>query len=259
MISSLRVAFSVFYITSNIHSKLFIFFVLLHAFIRKFFPLKPRSFDISIRFGGNILFFNIRGIADLAALYEVFVKKEYEFETLSEVRVIVDLGANIGDTAVYFASMYPNARVYAIEADPAIFEVLKMNTLSVKNITPVFGAISSYTGSLDFFVNASSLSGSVFERNGTSKKVSVPCFSLKDFMNRQGVSMVDIIKFDIEGGEYEFFDSSMNDIQKSRLLIGEVHPDIAGRAGDDIVKKLNGFHVIKTPTHGERFIITAKK
>lgn len=49
----------------------------------------------------------------------------------NEVRVILDCGANIGITALYFAERYRNARIFCIEADPENFEVLKQNVAGI--------------------------------------------------------------------------------------------------------------------------------
>jgi hypothetical protein len=60
--------------------------------------------------------FTIRpGTSDLWTVMETFERKIYlPLRTLSDVRVIVDLGANIGDTAVFFAQHYPHAKVIAV-------------------------------------------------------------------------------------------------------------------------------------------------
>lgn len=42
--------------------------------------------------------------------------------------LILDMGANIGMSALYFASKYPQAKIYAVEPDHENFQMLIMNT-----------------------------------------------------------------------------------------------------------------------------------
>ena len=46
---------------------------------------------------------------------------------LSEVKTIVDIGANIGAASIYFAMAYPEAQVYAFEPGSAPLSLLQQN------------------------------------------------------------------------------------------------------------------------------------
>lgn len=63
----------------------------------------------------------------LSAYEEIFVNKIYAFKTDNPKPRILDLGANIGLSVLYFKSVYPGAMITAFEADPNIFEYLKHN------------------------------------------------------------------------------------------------------------------------------------
>jgi FkbM family methyltransferase len=64
----------------------------------------------------------------LATYRNVFVDRAYAFRW-SESRPprILDLGANIGLSALWFRRAHPGARILAVEADPAIFAFLERN------------------------------------------------------------------------------------------------------------------------------------
>ena len=47
---------------------------------------------------------------------------------------IIDIGANVGATALYFAKHYPNAQVYCYEPNASNFHFLEINTSEIKNI-----------------------------------------------------------------------------------------------------------------------------
>ena len=49
----------------------------------------------------------------------------YRFVTTKEAPVILDCGANIGLSVIYFKQLYPNSKITAFEPDPDVFKVLK--------------------------------------------------------------------------------------------------------------------------------------
>jgi hypothetical protein len=57
-------------------------------------------------------------IGDLFILYEVLVFNAYRVSSnliaSDKVQTIIDCGANIGLTSLYFASAYPKARIYTL-------------------------------------------------------------------------------------------------------------------------------------------------
>jgi FkbM family methyltransferase len=64
----------------------------------------------------------------LSTWRDIFVERLYEFPWQeSRPPRILDLGANIGLSVLYFAGRYPGARVVALEPDPDIFRVLERN------------------------------------------------------------------------------------------------------------------------------------
>lgn len=75
------------------------------------------------------------GTSDVAVWNQVVGAEHYaplvrllERVVAVEVRTILDLGANIGLSVAYFAAVYPDARIFAVEPDPDSFRLLKENT-----------------------------------------------------------------------------------------------------------------------------------
>jgi hypothetical protein len=58
-----------------------------------------------------------------------------------KVKLIIDLGANIGVETLRFAKMYPNAKIFAIEAAKENFETLVKNTKNMSNVISINTAI----------------------------------------------------------------------------------------------------------------------
>ncbi len=198
-------------------------------------------------------------MTDIAVLYEVFVKKEYEIDFSGEPEVIFDFGSNIGATIAYFLLSYPRANIYSVEANKNMFDRLKLLFATDPRVTLFYGAISDKSGTVDFFIHKSDLSSSLYDRKGSTEKVSVPAFTVDDIFSTSGENHADIIKFDIEGGEYALFSGNPDFLSRTRALVGEVHPDIVGRDGKAIVDALSNFSVEKVQLQGKRFLVKAIK
>ena len=65
---------------------------------------------------------------DVMTLREIFIARDYDFPVHREIRTIIDAGANIGLSSVFFAHKYPRARVVAIEPEAENFALLQRNT-----------------------------------------------------------------------------------------------------------------------------------
>jgi hypothetical protein len=77
------------------------------------------------------------GTSDLWVFDQIFLYREMETDFGQDVAFIIDAGANIGLTSVYFANRFPSARILALEVDQQNFEVLAANARSYPHITPL--------------------------------------------------------------------------------------------------------------------------
>ena len=69
-----------------------------------------------------------------AVCTSVFNGKEYPSMPFLEMKTIVDVGANIGCTALLFAALYPAATIYALEPASEAFGYLQRNTANIRSI-----------------------------------------------------------------------------------------------------------------------------
>lgn len=162
-------------------------------------------------------------------LKEIFYDECYGLVSPDNPKVIIDAGANVGMSAVYFAMRYPKAKLFAIEADPETYNYLSVNTKKFKQIITVSAALGSFTGQdVVFYKNSlKSVASSLIERPG-SLPIRVPVFSFQDFCKNMFLESVDLLKCDIEGGEFQVFNNGLPSFVKT--FIAEIHLDIVGRA-----------------------------
>ena len=81
--------------------------------------IEDKSYRISSLNWNNIKVRYRTGSSDMVLIYEILLKskykKEYYFPENLKPMVIFDIGGNIGITAIYLASLFPNAMIYTFE------------------------------------------------------------------------------------------------------------------------------------------------
>jgi len=149
------------------------------------------------------------GSTDRFVYQHVLLQPQYEATLPSTVpQIIIDAGANIGLSAIYFAYRYPAAKIFAIEPEQSNFDLLRRNVSAFPNITPIHAALWSNDGLI--CVHPPEDSGAfgdwgfvTSQREGTQvRSVSVPTL-----MRELNCSRIDLFKIDIEGAEKEVFES----------------------------------------------------
>jgi len=201
----------------------------------------------------------IESIVDLAALKEVFLLEEYSWMPIEQPKVIIDLGAHFGDTALYYHLKYPNAHIYAVEPAPETFKRLCMNVKLIPNITPIHAGVADRNGFANLNIVPSSLGNSFKVRADTQSSVSVPVRTLSTLLQMCDTDRADIIKFDIEGAEEMLFITN-NPKEFADAYIGEVHEDLISATPEVFISRFKDFKITKEQLpNTKRFILKAVK
>jgi FkbM family methyltransferase len=128
--------------------------------------------------------------------------------SLKQDAVILDVGANIGITAIMFAATAPNGRVCCFEPSPSVYpcllETIARNGLENCRAMPV--ALAAAAGAGSFFDNPTSASAShLFSQRQTlgDKSHIVDISTVDAFLAAEKIDRLDLIKIDVEGFEPE--------------------------------------------------------
>ena len=194
------------------------------------------------------------GVDDLTA---VWIDKVYgDPSTLnSTLPVIIDIGAHIGTYAVYAALRSPQARVLALEPNPAVFTYLE-KSIAANNlgsqVTPIMKAVAqSAEKRLLFLDEGGGVSSSLFKRHGRalSEGISVPCMTLADLYAEYNISHCDVLKLNCEGAEYEILgglsDEMFNSIDSILLQWHRIEDHEPAELDQLLAKK--GYTVTRAP------------
>ncbi len=164
---------------------------------------------------------------DVTTFFQIFYAREYQIKNKSACNVIIDCGANVGLSAVWFANTYPDAKIIAIEPDPNNFLSLQNNTRYYPNIVCLNKAVWPYETSVTVCDQGT---GSWSLQTMEAKKVGdndIDAISISTLMAQFNIKFIDILKIDIEGAEKELFSQNYEPwLSKTGLIAIELHDNI---------------------------------
>lgn len=151
---------------------------------------------------------------------EIFNKEIYKFNSDNEDMLILDCGANIGLSIIYFKKIFPNATVIGFEPDEKIFDVLEYNikSLELSNVQLFKKACWSKETTLQF-VSEGADAGRTATDSDKENIISVETIRLKDFIDKK----VSFLKIDIEGAEYEVLRDAAENLTNVKNIFVEYH------------------------------------
>jgi len=153
---------------------------------------------------------------------QVLLEQHYGFPFEVQPRVIVDAGANIGLSAVFFANKYPGAIVIALEPEESNFQLLQRNVSLYPQIKPVNAALWRENGQICLIDPQHGHHGfQTVERTENSRLVQA--MTVDALMAKMGLEFIDILKIDIEGSEKEVFENSAKWIDRVGMIMVELH------------------------------------
>lgn len=143
----------------------------------------------------------------LGGIGEIYEQRVYDFKPKSPEPIVIDCGANIGLASLWFADNIPNCRVISYEADPNIFDIMRLNVNSFgyqKVISPVNAALASHSDGV-LFSQEGGFSGQIkYQEHAIfSNEAFVPSVTLAQVLSSH--KHVDLLKIDVEGAENDIF------------------------------------------------------
>jgi FkbM family methyltransferase len=203
---------------------------------------------VNIKIDDQILnfFFREDSIGDVGVIKQIFVDKDYDVFGWAQGRalidyhikkskynksLIIDAGANIGASVVFFKHRYPNSFVYSVEPDFKNWELLQKNTAPLGGVFNFLGGISSDLGfmrvddpgSSNWGFRTELIDAKVVAEGGIKSYVkSIDIGSILKDPILAGMNPL-ILKIDIEGAEQYLFSGNIDWMDCFALIIIELH------------------------------------
>ena len=234
-------------------------------------PKSKNGYYMEIHVGSNIIRKNIK-VKDfdykhnLSNKYKLIKNKEVKFNEFSDfddlsiynvfnldinsIRNYVDIGANYGMSST--STISRGIKTYLVEADSENINILNMMYDRNSNIVIIPKAVCAQDGFIDFWQSPGigSVVSSIFQIDANGKtdeeriKTTVESISFDNLINNYiEEDYIDLMKVDIEGAEYDIFESvSDESLKKVKRFIIEYHMNDNYKAMDILVKLTkNGF------------------
>jgi|ERR1700754_4257502 len=180
----------------------------------------PYRIELLTRSGEESIMLN--SSHDLLTVNEIFCREDYGRE--KNARVIVDIGSNIGISALYFLTQNPKSRLY-------LFEPLPVNVTQIRTNLKKFEGryvleeccIYKFTGEVSFHKESTGRYGGISHQPTTiplPSIIRVPCKDINEILESilRKERQIDILKIDIEGEEltllYEIKQEYLSRIKK---------------------------------------------
>jgi FkbM family methyltransferase len=197
------------------------------------------------------------GTNDSSVFDEIFLLNEYGSLSrfpMGEIRLVLDLGSNIGLFARFCQINFPNARVVAVEPDADNVAVGKLNTgvLPERPVTFIQACVAAKPGTVHLDRSRGSWGYKMVRGNGNGSPLENPneeieAITVPGLLQRASVDTsapIDLLKCDIEGAESELFADCREWIGRVRNAIVELHPPYASEACLADLRKNGGDFVL---------------
>lgn len=160
---------------------------------------------------------------DMVTGYEMFVAEAYKQPSAVpkiSPNLIIDIGANVGYSLVYWANLYPNAKIVAFEPHPAHLEMIYKNIHhnSLSNKVKVIESAASNKNAQSFLTDNENESIVVDDYKSGTISIKV-----RDLFEEIGNEKIDLLKMDIEGGEYSILGDRRFEKLNVQTLVLEWH------------------------------------
>ena len=211
---------------------------------------KKRGFTVEKLKKGFLVILNdvklkINDLSELSVIAENFIKGQYNWLDTKNKQV-VDIGANIGDTAVYFSKIKEAKKVIAFEPYPYAFNLAKKN-VSINKLKNVVlrnqgvGDKNKFVFIKADFINTGGSDLKIFNKG---KRIQI--VTLEDIVKKYNIKE-GVLKMDCEGCEYSIILNADNAVlRRFNQIMVECHYGYK-----NIEKKLKdaGFNVFHSKVH----------
>jgi FkbM family methyltransferase len=177
--------------------------------------------------------FEIHGNGYMQSLKKTSFKEdafEVQYNLLSgNADCIFDIGANRGDTAKKYASLFNKAKIYAFEPFPDTYSKLLTNTKEIKQIIPNTLAIADFRGDAILYSNHNEDTNSLLPsiKMGLSSdqqvrnkgSLTIPTDTIDNFCKENNIDQIAILKLDIQGSELAALKGAVRMLEKKKIKV----------------------------------------
>jgi FkbM family methyltransferase len=165
------------------------------------------------------------------------VARLYTLEGRPGPTTIFDVGANVGDVALFLHGWFPEATIHAFEPIGATFKILEARTAHIPQIRRHHLALGAAAERREVVLRENSelntlVTDSSITHQTTGERETVTIDTLDAFCARGGIGTIDLLKLDAQGFEEAIIAGGAATLPRTRFLYAEAgfrpeNPDCA--------------------------------
>jgi FkbM family methyltransferase len=175
--------------------------------------------------------------SDARVVRQIFRTKEYDLDKFEQSKdinrvyegilasgktpIVIDAGANMGASALWFSKRFPQAHVVAVEPEPANAALCRRNIAGLSNVTLIEAALGGVAGSVNMTTGVGNEDWA-FQTTRTEAG-GVPVVTIPDIVAQIANGSLFCVKIDIEGFESDVFASNVGWLDQAEVVIVEPH------------------------------------
>lgn len=173
-------------------------------------------------------FYFRQGTSDVLVIKQLFVQHEYRrLQGLSGIQTMLDVGANIGAASVMLLTLFPQARLIAVEPEVSNVEMLRRNlepygSRAIVVEAGVWPTSEPLTVVKHLYRDGLDWSNQV-KPSGADRQHAVAGLAMKQIMEQSHIQQIDLLKMDIEGAERQVLLGNTDWLAHVKHLCIELH------------------------------------
>jgi FkbM family methyltransferase len=158
--------------------------------------------------------------SDIPTFRQIFLTNHYDMSLDFIPSLIVDIGANVGYSAVYFANKYKKSKIIAIEPQEYNFQILQENIKYWQQISVEKAAIWQSTNKLHIKNPSSDYWAFQMEESETGNVIAM---TINELISKYNIEEISLLKMNIEGSEFQIFQGDLSWLSLTKSLWIETH------------------------------------
>jgi len=165
-----------------------------------------------------------RHTSDLLVFNQIFLDGDYDLTITIRPKLIIDGGAYIGYSTIFFANKFPDAKIIAVEPNPFNYALLRENTVNYQNIQLINSGIWNKNKCLKIKNGSHDYWKTKVEEVVSAQMDSFEAVTIGGLLRNSGFKEIDILKLDVEGSEKEIFSDGYEEwLDKVKIILIELH------------------------------------
>jgi FkbM family methyltransferase len=177
--------------------------------------------------------------SDHSIFWQCLIRRQYDIRSFAQFEqlharyaalaaaniqpLIIDCGANVGLSAIWFAHAFPKARILAVEPDRENLAMIERNIASLDGrVQPVLGGVWGHSTTLAIANPSSGPAAYHLEDSAEKNDSAIRAYTMNELISLAGTDRVLIAKIDIEGGQTSVFAENTEWVDKTDAILIEL-------------------------------------